>query len=552
MKAALSLHVATLWLVLLVASAADAQSLPVAKTNPTKVYMHYMPWFQTPASQGGTDGNSWGIHWTMANQNPNTVDPSGKRQIASHYYPMIGPYDSSDPNVLEYHMLLMKYSGIDGVMVDWYGVAGTNGDINSLLNASNAIVNKTGSFGIGAGVVLEDNFASNTANTSQAVANVQTNVNYLRDNYFNKPNYIKYGASNGPLLFNFGPQKLTQESEWTQVFSSAGVDPEFLTLNYNDGAGSNADGQFAWPYQDAGTTDHITSHLRPFYITKAGSLKASGKIAAGVAYPGFNDFYAQGGWGSNLFYIPETDPANGQTTLQETLNLYNVYQSNLSMLQLATFNDFGEGTQFEPTVEDGFKSLNQIQQYTGVSYGTAELQLIYQLYLARKKYAGKTAIQAMLDNVSNDLNSLDVSGARALLSQASLAGDYNGDGAVDMNDYNLWKSAFGSSTIIYGSGADGNYDGIINSADYTVWRDSMAGGGAGSSASTVPEPSPGILLLLASTVLQIGLWRYNNIVALWSRQDLSAAAQTWIVSLQPGQSILSARRSHGSIMRGGK
>ena len=52
------------------------------------------------------------------------------------------------------------------------------------------------------------------------------------------------------------------------------------------------------------------------------------------------------------------------------------------MLQLATFNDFGEGTQFEPTVEDGFRSLNQIQQFTGVSYGTAELQFIYELYLA--------------------------------------------------------------------------------------------------------------------------------------------------------------------------
>ena len=84
------------------------------------------------------------------------------------------------------------------------------------------------------------------------------------------------------------------------------------------------------------------------------------------------------------------------------------------MLQLATFNDFGEGTQFEPTVEDGFRSLNQIQQFTGVSYGTAELQFIYELYLARKKYAGKTAIESQLDQVSNDLDGLNVSAAEAL------------------------------------------------------------------------------------------------------------------------------------------
>ena len=90
------------------------------------------------------------------------VDASGKRQIASHYYPMIGPYDSTDPNVLEYHMLLHEVFGrrwIDGRLVR---PAGTNGDINSLLTASNAIVNKTNNFGLGVGVVLEDNFASNT------------------------------------------------------------------------------------------------------------------------------------------------------------------------------------------------------------------------------------------------------------------------------------------------------------------------------------------------------------------------------------------------------
>ena len=50
------------------------------------------------------------------NRNPNIVDATGKRQIASHYYPKIGPYASSDPDVIEYHLLLMKYAGVDGVL----------------------------------------------------------------------------------------------------------------------------------------------------------------------------------------------------------------------------------------------------------------------------------------------------------------------------------------------------------------------------------------------------------------------------------------------------
>ncbi|HEX3601614.1 MAG TPA: hypothetical protein VHU84_15790, partial [Lacipirellulaceae bacterium] len=139
------------------------QSVAVTKTNPTKIYMHYMPWFQTPSSLGGTGGSNWGYHWKMNTQNPNIVDASGKRQIASHDYPMIGPYDSTDPNVLEYHMLLMKYSGVDGVMIDWYGQQGSNGDVGSLLTASNAIADKTGQFGLGVGVVLEDRFAQSVS-----------------------------------------------------------------------------------------------------------------------------------------------------------------------------------------------------------------------------------------------------------------------------------------------------------------------------------------------------------------------------------------------------
>ncbi len=79
-----------------------------------------MPWFQTPYSLGGT---SWGYHWTLnsSSYNPNVIDGLGRRKIASWYYPLIGPYDSLDPAVLEYHVLLMKLAGIDGVIVDWYG-----------------------------------------------------------------------------------------------------------------------------------------------------------------------------------------------------------------------------------------------------------------------------------------------------------------------------------------------------------------------------------------------------------------------------------------------
>ena len=83
---------------------------------------HYMPWYQAKPYSA-----AWGWHWTMNKFNPDATAAGdsthpAKRHIASHFYPLIGPYDSADPAVLECQLLQMKLAGIDGVIVDWYGL----------------------------------------------------------------------------------------------------------------------------------------------------------------------------------------------------------------------------------------------------------------------------------------------------------------------------------------------------------------------------------------------------------------------------------------------
>lgn len=83
------------------------------------VLVHYMPWFQAPPVSDG-----YGFHWHQGGGvfDPFETDADGKARIASHYYPLTGPYDTEDTNVLEYQVALMKMSGIDGVIFDWYGI----------------------------------------------------------------------------------------------------------------------------------------------------------------------------------------------------------------------------------------------------------------------------------------------------------------------------------------------------------------------------------------------------------------------------------------------
>jgi hypothetical protein len=59
-------------------------------------------------------------------------------------------------------------------------------------------------------------------------------------------------------------------------------------------------------------------------------------------------------------------------------------------------------------------------------------------------------------------------------------GDFDGNNVVDNNDYDLWKSTFGSLTDLR---ADGNNDGMVDAADMTIWADNRQMGTASSSYS---------------------------------------------------------------------
>lgn len=83
--------------------------------------VHYMPWYASKDVSG-----AWGWHWTMNHFDPEQRKWDDQRKIASHDYPLIGPYDSGDDHALECHALLMKIAGLDGVVIDWYGTSDLN------------------------------------------------------------------------------------------------------------------------------------------------------------------------------------------------------------------------------------------------------------------------------------------------------------------------------------------------------------------------------------------------------------------------------------------
>src|SRR6266568_607523 len=150
--------------------------VPVSKSATNKVYVHLMPWFESKSYSG-----YWGQHWTMTNQNPDIVDGSGRRQIASYYYPLIGPYSSSDPDLIEYQLLLMKLSGVDGVLIDWPGAYNAFDYVKNRQNAE-AVIAKLDQVGLKFAIVYEDhNIALEGA--SDQIGTAKNDMTYCNNNY---------------------------------------------------------------------------------------------------------------------------------------------------------------------------------------------------------------------------------------------------------------------------------------------------------------------------------------------------------------------------------
>ncbi|MDQ2973905.1 MAG: hypothetical protein M3R69_00680, partial [Acidobacteriota bacterium] len=68
---------------------------------------------------------------------------------------MIGPYDSGDPAVIEYHLLLMKLAGIDGIIVDWYGLSNFN-DYLAIHRNTTGLFESAAKIGLLFGICYED------------------------------------------------------------------------------------------------------------------------------------------------------------------------------------------------------------------------------------------------------------------------------------------------------------------------------------------------------------------------------------------------------------
>lgn len=376
-----------------------------AQRDEKTVLVHYMPWYASKPVSG-----QWGWHWTMNHFHPDKVKSDGQREVASHDYPLIDLYDSSDPDLLDCHVLLMKFAGIDGVIIDWYGIKEFR-DYAEIHRNSEQLVKHLKKADLQFAICYEDQTVKHMVKEKlllkqDDVAHGKKVLNWLADNWFSDDAYVNLDGR--PILLVFGPQYFSR-NQWAQILSGVSRSDPLLYGLPHISEQMGMDGAFGWPPVAKGR--EVTPSVWRSYLRSLYDRRDSARSVVSVAFPGFHDIYEEANVHDSYGSI---EAHNGQTFAQ-TLKL--AQECNSQIVQIATWNDYGEGTVIEPTKASGYRYLEHVQKNRKdqSAYNPSDLRLPVSLYQLKKRHARNPARMKRLEIASELLFDGKCNEARAVL-----------------------------------------------------------------------------------------------------------------------------------------
>ncbi|MEM1443731.1 MAG: alpha/beta hydrolase fold domain-containing protein [Verrucomicrobiota bacterium] len=371
-----------------------------AEEKKPRLFAHYMPWYASKSHSG-----NWGYHWTMNHYDPDTIRWDGRREAASHDYPLIGLYDSQDPAALECQVQQMKLAGIEGVIIDWYGIRDFF-DYAALHESTLQLIPILKKAGMKFAICYEDQSIKHMVKggslpEEEALDHGREVMRWMEENWFTDEAYATIDGK--PVLLVFGPQYFEAE-QWKTLREEFETDPLFFTLPHL-AEKFDASGPFGWPPVSGGK--HVSESE---WKKKQEELYSGEGTVMGLAFPGFHDIYSQAGLHESFGFIADRDGA----TFQESLDL--AIASDSPLIQVATWNDYGEGTVIEPTWKFGYRFLEMVQAKAGpANVSRDDLRLPEKLYRLRKQFGDGEKLQKAAQSLTN----LQLDSARKLLGEVS-------------------------------------------------------------------------------------------------------------------------------------
>lgn len=353
--------------------------------------------------------------------NADNVLENGQHQIAAVDYPQVGMQSNLDPDYIEYQILSAKTAKIDGFFIEWGFMLHEN-DI--LLKAMQKVAQKY-DFKIGVNWCdgwlyynwITRYYPEITTREKKTEHYVKC-YQYLVDSVFavSTAPVVK----GNPVFYLFGPGATTDEYKWvrSQIKIPQLIKAPIVLRRWADWGKLKNDKYIAitkskdidqwiglstiptswlparvrpmdkkYPFWDNyALSEDVIEWMKPFRDSVWNSPNPEFRIKSGFVMPGM-DNRGCAGWGKGIFYYIPRENGNIYRKMWE-FNLKS--KDKLDMIFIASWSDYTEGHEIEPTIENGDRELKTTLKYAAefkdelADESGIELPLI--LFKLRKQY----------------------------------------------------------------------------------------------------------------------------------------------------------------------
>lgn len=326
--------------------------------------------------------------------NADLIGDDGRHQIAAAAYPVVGMQSNLDPDYIEYQILSAKAAKIDGFFIEWGFLPHENDDLLRAMQRVAARYN----FEIGVnwcdGWLYYDwitKICPDIRSREDKTAYMARCYQYLADSVFSKPTApVVRGV---PVFYHFGggatpeefrqvlsqvrlpqgmsrPVALRRWADWGKVeagryipvTASAEMDAwkavgEVPTAWLPARVRGRDEAHAAW--DSYATAGDVLEFMKPFRDSVWLSDDPRLAVKAGFVMPGM-DNRGCAGWGrSHFYYIPRDDGAVYSSMWDFCMEA----KDSLDMVFIASWSDYTEGHEIEPTIENGDRELRTTLRY---------------------------------------------------------------------------------------------------------------------------------------------------------------------------------------------
>ncbi|MBN1596239.1 hypothetical protein JW933_09965 [candidate division FCPU426 bacterium] len=362
---------------------------------------HYTISYRIPGISG-----SWG-RWQFlpgkkpaeGHHQPDHILANGEHDIASVYMPVIGPYDSGDPDLCEYHILLAKSVGCDAFLVDWHGHQ-TGGVTEKDAQQLETLLRMAEKLEFAVGLCFNDGccfpeYQPQVANREQAIALASEGIRHIKNQYMSSPAYLRINGRPVLTIRNCGKAgrdwhwPFFTRPEWDRIVN--GPSDILLIQNYQmqrDGI-DFTQWDSVYPWVSIYFSDYDTDET--FWEN---SHHAQGKnqyqFTSGLVNAGYDDRAAGISQDRTPRVFSRRQGEKYSATWED--NLHNGAQ----FIQIGTWNNHAEGTGIEPVKEIvlhknaavpgwGYRELITTREYA-VRFTKKKLWPLPSLFLPERLY----------------------------------------------------------------------------------------------------------------------------------------------------------------------